>query len=180
VVWGLQGGGYHGELSVENGEFLDADPWQWEPADELNTQDPHRITWIGKVDNGCDGLEFSVRGSSETTFRLRFTNPYQADVTFHWANVRQGPEQVVLLGEGFDFAAYGSGDIRRGPRRPRCIELPASCHTAPGRLCERAETDEAFRQGVTTYLDNTMPLIAPWHGCIIMQRIRRASIGTPG
>jgi hypothetical protein len=125
VVWGLKGGGYHGEITVENGEFLAVDPWRWEPADELHADDPHRVTWIGNVYNGCDGLEFSVRGSAETTFRLQFTAPHRADVTLGWDDVNRPPEHVVPLGKRFDFAAYGPGDIRRGPRITRYVEIPA-------------------------------------------------------
>jgi len=34
----------------------------------------------------------------------------------------------------------------------------ASCHTGPGRLCERAKTEEEFHEGIEDYLGRTLPM----------------------
>ena len=125
IVWGIKGGGFHGQLSIENGEFTAVEPWQWEPADVLNADDKRHISWIGNVYSGTDGLQFMATGSMRTTFRLRFTVPYKVDATLTWQDVSQGEGKIIPLGREHDFVAYGSGDIRRGPRKCRSVSLPS-------------------------------------------------------
>ncbi len=123
IVWGLRGGGFHGELRVDNGEIRSVGTYQWEPRDVLRRHGARRVSWIGNVYNGIDGLQVTASGDSNTVFRLRFTQPYALEAVLTWKDVAEGAGKVLPLGES-DLVAYGPGDARRGPRTTHFVSVP--------------------------------------------------------
>ena len=166
VVWGLKGA-FHGELSVERGKTLGVDTYRWEPADVLRKHGGSRVSWIGYVYNGIDGLQFRLRGDADTVCRLRFTKPYAVDVAIKWADLSSDSERIVPLDDGH-FVAYGRGDVRRGPRRCRFMSIPAVWR-APS-----VPKDEVVALPAGPAPDVTVRLTAPPPGKL---RARRASRG---